>query len=123
MSQVGFDDAEGGFRSQVKILEDEIARKEVISFLRLNSDANLWPIASHVGNDKTIPEGTSLVAKYYSRIRHADCPEPARKVFTDRPSGAFQLAWSTTKKRKMRSSSPGMLELTLGTQLSQTLKR
>lgn len=32
MLQLGFDDAEGGFRSQVKILEDEIARKEVITF-------------------------------------------------------------------------------------------
>ena len=82
----------------MKILEEEIARKEVCYLVRYQLLYLILPAASHGGYDEALSEGASVDDEYHPWIRYVASTESIRETRLE--AGPFELAWATTEERK-----------------------
>ena len=96
--QGAFDEAEEGFRSQIKILEEESSRKDVCITAESFACAALISIITeaHDGHDKEVPEGASFDAEHNTLSRYGHCSESPREAES---AGTYQLVRPAAEKR------------------------
>src|SRR6267378_598947 len=94
--QGSFEEAEASFRSQIKVLEEDILRQKVKACLILFQLVDLTFIITAVVERvrEEIPPRTRAHAQRSACDRHEDCSSASAKSTTNRED---QFSWSRTK--------------------------
>lgn len=102
-AQAAFEEAEGSFRSQIKILEEEVSRKQVSAVTckpTLSCADTCNHSETHERHGEAIPARTSSYAQHHPRLWHGRRAQPPWQTDAAESTRACELARAATAKRE-----------------------